>query len=224
MIAISPVHPELVMIHPSRRGLAAGLSLLTLCAETLGAQAQPQRGPNIVVAASSFASVEVHVNARPIGKEWYAEDAGLTGPARIAISYGQPHARGRRVEGGLVPLDTVWRFGANAATTLHTDVQLTLGNLAVPRGDYSLYLLYSGAGWQLIVNRATGVWGTEYDASKDLGRVVLVAKQRSEPEEALSVYLVPNAARPSSGYADLAGRLRIVWGATDLSTTWTVQR
>jgi hypothetical protein len=142
----------------------------------------------------------------------------------VAITYGQPHARGRRVEGGLVPLDTVWRFGANAATTLHSDVPLTIGSLAIPRGDYSLYLLYSRAGWQLIVNRATGVWGTEYDASKDLGRVVLVAKQRSEPEEALSVYLVPNAARPSSGYADLAGRLRIVWGSTDLSTTWTVQR
>lgn len=176
------------------------------------------------MAASSFATVEVHVNARPIGKEWYAEDASLTGLARIAIAYGQPHARGRKVEGGLVPLDSIWRFGANAATTLHTDVQLTLGTLAVPRGDYSLYLLYSRTGWQLIVNRATGGWGTDYDASRDLGRVPLVAKQRSEPEEALSVYLVPDAAKPSSGYADLSGRLRIVWGSTDLSTTWPVQR
>lgn len=212
------------MIQSACRALVAGLSCVVMCSRALAAQAQPQRGPNIVVAASSFASVEVHINARLIGKEWYAEDAGLTGPARIAITYGQPHARGRKIEGGLVPFDTVWRFGANAATTLHTDAQLTLGTLAIPRGDYSLYLLYSRAGWKLIVNRATGGWGTEYDASRDLGRVPLVAKPRSEPEETLSVYLVPDAARPSSGYADMAGRLRIVWGSTDLSTTWTVQR
>ena len=56
--------------------------------------AQGQPPPRM--AASSFATVEVHVNSRPIGNSWYEEDAGLTGPARIAISYGQPHARGPR--------------------------------------------------------------------------------------------------------------------------------
>jgi hypothetical protein len=213
------------MSRSSHRSLIVSIMGLACCSRVAIAQVQPQqRGPNIVVAASSFASVEVHVNARPIGKEWYTEDAGLTGPARIAITYGQPHARGRKIEGGLVPLDTVWRFGANAATALHTDVPLMLGSLAVPRGDYSLYLLYSRTGWQLIVNRATGVWGTEYDASKDLGRVSLSATQRSQPEESLTVYLIPEAGRPSSGYADLRGQLRIVWGTADLSTTWSVQR
>src|SRR5262245_66368702 len=67
------------------------------------------------IAASSFATVEVHLNARPIGNGWYEEDAALTGPSRIAISYSQPHARGRKIVGGLIPTDTVWRFGANAA-------------------------------------------------------------------------------------------------------------
>src|SRR6185436_8361760 len=105
--------------------------------------AQTPAPPPLRIAASSFATTEVHLNSRRIGNSWYEEDAALTGPSRIAISYGQPHARGRKVEGGLIPLDTVWRFGANTATTLHTDVDITLGELKLPRGDYTLFILYA---------------------------------------------------------------------------------
>jgi len=181
----------------------------------LSSQAPPPR-----VAPSTFASVEVHIAARSIGGKWYQEDAGLAGPARIAISYGQPHARGRRVEGGLIPLDTVWRFGANQATELHTDVDLTIGDLQVPRGDYSLFVLHGTNGWQLIVNRKTAVWGTEYDRAADVGRVALTSRVLAEPEESLSIYLIPDVAKPGTGAADLAGALRIKWGGVELGTRW----
>ena len=189
----------------------------------LGAQNQPE-APPIRVAASSFASVEVHVNARPIGRRWYEEDASLTGPARIAITYGQPHARGRKIVGGLIPDDTVWRFGANRATTLHTDVDLTLGSLALPRGDYTLFLLHANNAWQLIVNGRTGEWGTDYDASKDIGRVALTPRMLTDNEETLTIYLVPDSPNPRSGYAELGGVMRVRWGTLELSTPWTVKR
>ena len=185
-------------------------------------QQQPQAPPRM--AASSFASVEVHINSRPIGNRWYDEDAGLTGPARIAITYGQPHARGRKVEAGLIPLDTVWRFGANAATTLHSDVDLSIGDLAVPRGDYSLFVLYGKDAWTLIVNRGTAQWGTDYDAKKDVGRVRLTPRTLTEPEDALSIYLVPQSGQPSTGYGDLRGTLRFKWGRTELSAPWVVKQ
>jgi hypothetical protein len=206
-----------------RRPHSAVTALAFLAALPLlaGAQAQPAQPP-LRIAASSFATVEVHLNARKIDTRWYEEDAGLTGPSRIAIAYGQPHARGRRIEGGLIPLDTVWRFGANTVTTLHSDVDFTLDTLRVPRGDYGLFVLYTARGWQLIVNRRTGSWGTEYDPSLDFGRVALAARKRAEPEETLTLYLVPDSPRPATGYADLRGRLRIVWGTTELATTWRV--
>ena len=184
--------------------------------------AQQPAAPAVRMAASSFATVEVHIDQRRIEGKWYAEDASLTGPSRIAISYGQPHARGRKVEGGLIPLDTVWRFGANGSTTLHTDNDITLGGASLPHGDYSLYILYSRSGWQLIVNRQTGSWGTEHDAKFDVARIPLTAKTRAEREETLTIYLVPESTRPQSGYADLKGTMRIVWGTTELSTVWTV--
>ena len=201
----------------------SALAAAVLVAAPAAAQQQPAPTP-LRIAASSYATVEVHLNARPIGGEWYEEDASLSGPARIAISYGQPHARGRTVEGGLVPRDTVWRFGANMATTLHTALDITLGTLKLPRGDYSLFVLYAASGWQLIVNRGTGQWGTDHDAAKDIGRVALASRTLGEPEESLTVYLGPNSPQPRSGYADPAGTLRIKWGRTELSTTWSVDR
>ncbi len=201
--------------------LVLGVSSAVLAVPIL-AQAQAPQNPPPRMAASSYASEEVHVNARNIGGQWYQEDAGLSGPSRIAISYGQPHARGRRVEGGLIPLDTVWRFGANMATTLHSDVDLTVGDLKLPRGDYSLFVLYTRAGWQLIVNRRTGEWGLDRDSTLDLGRVRLASRTMAEPEESLSIYLVPESAQPATGYAALRGTLKIKWGTTELSTGWHV--
>src|SRR5919109_1563652 len=193
--------------------------VLALLVQNPAAPAPPLR-----IAASSFATVEVHLNSRRIGTNWYEEDASLTGPSRIAITYGQPHARGRKVEGGLIPVDTVWRFGANAATTLHTDVDMFLGDVRLEAGDYSLYVLNGRAGWQLVVNRRTGIWGSDYDRTRDVARIPLTARALAEPEESLSVYLVPESARPRQGYAELRGILRIKWGRTELTTNWQVAR
>ena len=192
----------------------------------------PQAAPTpLRIAASSQATVEVHLNARRIGNRWYEEDASLSGPSRIAISYGQPHARGRKIEGGLIPVDTVWRFGANMATTLHTDLDITLGDLKLSRGDYSLFILYTrtagpggGGGYALIVNRGTGQWGTDHDATKDIGRVALASRVMAEAEPSLSIYLVPDSPDPTTGYAELRGTLRIKWGTTELTTPWRVDQ
>lgn len=200
--------------------LAGAAALLAALGTSTSAQ-QPQQAPTPRAAASSFATVEVHVNARSIGRQWYAEDAALAGPARIAISYGQPHARGRRVVGGLIPDNQVWRFGANEATTLHTDLDLTLGTLALPRGDYTLFLQHSGDAWTLIVNSRTATWGTDRDPAKDIGRVPLTAHTLTDSEEALTIYLTPDAT-PGDEAGTPSGTLRIKWGNVDLSTTWKV--
>jgi Protein of unknown function (DUF2911) len=198
-------------------GCAAALAVLGSAVH-----AQQPKEPPPRTAPSSFATVEVHVNARPIGGEWMAEDAGYAGPARIAISYGQPHARGRKIVGGLIPNDTVWRFGANDATALHSDVDLTLGTLAVPRGDYTLYVVHAGGNWDLIVNSQTAIWGTDRNPAKDIGRVRLTARTLSDSEDALSIYLTPNVAGRGQ-QVEPSGVLRIKWGTVELSAPWKVK-
>jgi hypothetical protein len=56
----------------------------------------------------------------------------------------------------------------------------------VPKGDYTLYVnVKDPAAWELVISKQTGQWGTEYDASKDLGRVKMEMKTPPAPIEML---------------------------------------
>lgn len=99
------------------------------------------------------------------------------GGKTVSISYTGPSVRGRKVfspEGPIAKDGTypVWRAGADSATALHTDTDLEIGGLKVPKGDYTLYVnLKDVNNWELIVNKQTGQWGLTYNAAQDLGRV-----------------------------------------------------
>jgi len=105
----------------------------------------------------------------------------------VTIDYSRPSMRSRKIYGGLVPYDQVWRTGANAATSLKTSVDLTIGGTAVPKGNYTLYSLPSANGWQLIVNKQTGQWGTEYSQAQDLARIPMKVSQRSSGLELFTI-------------------------------------
>ncbi len=131
---------------------------------------------------------------------------GTIGAAKVEISYGRPSKRGRQIWGGPllnVPNDQVWRLGANEATSLKTSAPLSFGTLSVPAGDYTLYFAHPAEGKeQLIVNKQTGQWGTEYDPKQDLGRVDLKMEKLSAPVEQLTISIEPQGA---------GGVLKIAW-------------
>src|SRR5271165_4436531 len=105
----------------------------------------------------------------------------------VAIQYSRPSMRGRKVFGGLVPYDQVWRTGANSATSLKTDVALTIGGASVPAGSYTLYTLPGMSSWKLIINKQTGQWGTEYDLGQDLARIDMKVTQRPSGLELFTI-------------------------------------
>ena len=185
---------------------------------------QPPRIPR--AAASTRASVEVLIDSRWDSGEggWFGA-LNLAGPARIAIDYGQPHMRGRNVIGmpGVVPWDTVWRTGANMATQLSTEVDLTIGNTFVPRGVYTLFSLPTRNGWKLVISKETLQWGTDYDASKDFARIDLRQRTLTEPVESLTFWLIP-AIEAQTSKTFPHGVLKFAWGTTELSTDWKVGR
>ena len=90
---------------------------------------------------------------------------------KITIDYSRPSLKGRKVGQELAPYGKVWRTGANEATALTTEIDLTIGGAKVPAGKYTLYTLPSEGTWKLIINKETGQWGTKYDESQDLARV-----------------------------------------------------
>jgi Protein of unknown function (DUF2911) len=140
-------------------------------------------------------------------------------PLKVSVDYGQPFARGRAVEGGLIPNGQVWRTGANSSTTLTTEVNLQIGSLTVPKGSYSLYSLWSpAAGMQLIVNKQTGQWGTEYKQDMDLGRVAMTAKTLNDTRDAFVIAIEPGTGTTGPATATL----RMSWGKTEFSAPITI--
>lgn len=188
-----------------------------------GGNAQPPRPAVPSASASSHASVEVRLNGRMIAGRWFPTASALAGPAVIRIEYGQPHARGRTVMGSaLVPMDSVWRLGANLATHLTTDVDLEIGGARIPRGQYTLFAKPSASGWELIVNRQTGQWGTDYNAAQDVARVPLQLRALGDAVESFTVWLVPNVTPQGQPPEAASGVLRFAWERTELAVTWRV--
>jgi hypothetical protein len=144
-------------------------------------------------------------------------------PALIRINYGQPHLRGRTIlSEQLVPLGQVWRLGANAATILTSDVDLTIGGKDVPRGRYVMQLLPERSGWTLILQQETTgndeVMVMRHDPAKDFVRIPLTATTLSTPMESLIITLVPSTTEGAQ-----TGDLAIMWGTAHLTTRWTVK-
>ena len=199
----------------------AGAALVALCAATAAAPAAAQQPGQ-----SGGSGFRAQPSTRARTTVTLTREGGSRTPARVTIDYGQPHARGRTIVGGVVPFDQVWRTGANEATSLVTDVDLTIGGVAVPKGSYTLYTLPSRSGWKLIINKNTGQWGTEYAPEHDLARVDLRSRQLREPAESFSIWLVPEAGRNDQGGVPGAtprGVLRLAWGDLELSTDWAVR-
>ena len=105
----------------------------------------------------------------------------------VTVNYSRPSMRNRKIFGDLVPYGQVWRTGANAATSLKTDVDLDVGGTTVPKGSYTLYTLPGANSWQLIISKQTGQWGTEYSQNLDLARIPMKTAQRSSGLEMFTI-------------------------------------
>jgi hypothetical protein len=132
------------------------------------------------------------------------------GNAMFTIDYGRPLARGRTLLGQVIPYHRVWRTGANAATQFTTTTPIKLGDLQVPAGTYTLFTAPHPSGVDLIVNKKSGEWGTEYNGSLDLGRVGMASETANVPVEKFTILVVPGDHRH--------GKLVLEWG----SFRWTV--
>jgi hypothetical protein len=144
------------------------------------------------------------------------EKASLTLSGKeITIEYGRPSLRGRKAVGGtLVPYGQVWRTGADEAPKLTTTIDLTIGGLKVPAGQYALFTLPTPSGWTLIVSKNFDQWGAfTYDHAQDLGRVPM---QMSKPPSTVEQFTM---AFQKTG--DHAAKLTLSWENTTAAVNIT---
>lgn len=194
----------------------AGLTAL-LAAAPVAAQDRTAASPRVAPSGRVTTSVTFDGRVLRDGR-WFTLTPSHSGPTRITIDYGQPHARGRAIFGGLVPYGAVWRLGANWATRLTLDFDVRFGGLDLPRGEYTLFMLPRAAGGELIVSRQTRQWGTDYDPAFDFGRTPVDRRGLVEAVPSLAVTLEPDL--PAEAGAVPSGTLRIAWGEAEYSTAW----
>ncbi|MCX6628690.1 MAG: DUF2911 domain-containing protein [Candidatus Solibacter sp.] len=168
----------------------------------------------VLLAAASLACAET--------KSGQTESVAIGGKT-IGIKYSAPAVNGRvgKLFGkdGKIGSDAtypVWRAGANTATAIHTDADVDLGGLAVPKGDYSLYIdVGNPASWELIINKQTGQSGMTYDAKQELGRVKMTMGKPAAMVEQLKYTL--------SSAGGNKGNLQLAWENVVASVNFTVK-
>jgi hypothetical protein len=126
------------------------------------------------------------------------------GATTFLVDYGRPLARGRTLLGNVIAYDRVWRTGANAATQFTTSAPITLAGISLPAGTYTLWTVPHVRGVDLIVNRQTGQWGTEYRRAQDVGTAPMKADSVATPVERFTISIEPSDARH--------GTLVMAWG------------
>jgi hypothetical protein len=150
-----------------------------------------------------------------------AQTSATIGAAKLSIKYCAPSVHGRKIfgPGGKISEDgtyPVWRAGANDATAFHTDADLDIGGLSVPKGDYTIFVLVSDPEqWQLIINKQTGQWGLTYNQSRDLGRVKMTMSKPPAKIESYKMTL--------SSTGPKAGKLQLEWDNYIASVPITVK-
>lgn len=178
-----------------------------------------KRALTSVLLISTAAALGLAQDMQKGGKKAPASPSAETSVAvngkTISIKYSAPSMRGRDIfgKGGVVSKDPtypVWRAGANSATALHTDADLDIKGLAVPKGDYTLFVFLNDGKWQLIVNKQTAQWGLTYNQAQDLGRV---AMDMSKPPAPIETYKMTLS----------AGKLQLEWADVVASVPFTVK-
>lgn len=107
------------------------------------------------------------------------------------VTYGRPYKKGRDVFGGLEKFGTVWRLGANEATTISFNSETDFGGVKVPKGTYTMFALINENEWTIILNSVLGQWGAfkyEENKDKDVARVTVPVNKLETVTEQLTIY------------------------------------
>jgi tetratricopeptide (TPR) repeat protein len=100
------------------------------------------------------------------------------GVCSVSIIYGRPSANGRKIIGGLVPFDKVWRAGANEATVIAFNYAIIIAGNKIPAGKYGLFMIPKKDKWIVILNSDWSQWGAyNYNKDNDVLRIEIIPQK-----------------------------------------------
>jgi len=108
---------------------------------------------------------------------------GLT----VDINYNAPSVRGRTIWGGLEEYGEIWRTGANGATTITINQDITLDGKVLSAGTYAIFTIPDKDQWTIIFNKDADQWGAyNYKESQDALRLTVTPDYENEFTEQMT--------------------------------------
>ena len=97
------------------------------------------------------------------------QSVGLTD---ITVDYSSPGVKGRTIWGDLLPYDSLWRAGANAATKITFSRDVIIEGKTVAKGSYSIFVIPArNSDWTVVLNSNPTAAVSEYSRDKDILRI-----------------------------------------------------
>lgn len=122
----------------------------------------------------------------------------------ITMTYGSPAIKGRTVGKDLDPYeDTVWRAGANEATTFAVDKDVTIEGKKLPAGRYALFAIKHGSEWTFVFNKVWNTWGAysyKQNMAQDVIKIKVQQIKMNTYDERLKYVIAPE------------GKVYLLWG------------
>lgn len=138
------------------------------------------------------------------------------GLGKITLSYSRPNVKGRKIFGDLEPYGSVWRTGANSATTISFTEPVKIDGKELPAGEYELFTIPGKDEWTVIFNKASKQWGAyEYKESDDALRVKVKASKLKDKVETFTIQ-----------FADVyptTAKLQLMWENTGITVNMTTE-
>lgn len=156
----------------------------------------------ILIASLSSEAQQLKTPA-PSPTQTVQQDFGISS---VQLIYSRPGMRGRKIFGDLVPYGKVWRTGANSATRIKFNDDVTIGGKPLKAGEYALFTIPNENEWDVIINKGTANWGTEYKQEDDLVRVKVKPARLNDAVETFTMQFD----NVKSASADL----KIMWDKT----------
>lgn len=190
---------QLLYVHQTLIRMLLKFALIALCATLLQAVSLPAQD-------LSFPQLSP--------EQTVVQQLGLS---KVTVKYARPSMRGRTVFGDMLPYGQVWRTGANAATLITFEHEVSLANNKLGAGTYALFTIPDAQQWTIILNSDTEQWGAnKYDPEKDVLRFKVPVTNLVAPQETFTI-----------GFEEVAlfsAQLQLSWDRTAVRIPITVNQ
>jgi hypothetical protein len=105
----------------------------------------------------------------------------------VKVYYSRPQLNGRDLQ-TLAPNGKVWRTGANEATQIIFNVDMTLNGTLIKAGTYSLFTIPGDKNWEVIVSSVLNNWGSSgYSEANKVASISVPVTMAEDALEAFSI-------------------------------------